>query len=296
MIESFNKMIEGPEGSDEKIQNFLKTKKKLHEEIINLNKNTKSNIKFDIINGYAENLEIKHKYTDISLKENNLTLLKISLMNILAPINARSLYNKYYEDKELKVKKSEIERTKNFLKKIFELDEFKSQSFKMIKEERFRFVEEKEEERETKGTKILYSHSIFQPSYELLKEITEKIELIDKIEFEIISNQVVDERNEKIKVILPTGKGDRVEDRDAHLPPTKRNLIRNIYQQDDQEYTLNIKMTFKMVRELNFQEEIIIKNILRRNGIYVKKTEKENPQSITDFDFLMILSNLKVNI
>jgi hypothetical protein len=296
MIEKFNEILISSEGSDEKIQSYLKIKKELNNLIIDLNEKSKSNIKFIIENGEILSIKSKHQYSDVDLGTNNKNLIKLMFLNILSPLKTTEKYDNYYQKTERAHEKKEKELISNFITRFFELEKINKEKIIIEKEEKLKFIKEETNKNKKGETAVLYAQSIYQPSFELLQQLTTTIELIKNIEIEIITNQEEKTRNEQTNIILPMGKGKRHELRDAHLSPSLKNLIKNLYATDNQIYSININIIINMTRPLNFQEEIIIKDILKKNGIYTKTTISKEAKSITDFDFLMLLSNSRINI
>lgn len=296
MVEKFNEMLLSSVGSDDKINTYLDIKSELNKLIMDINEHSKSNINFKIKDGLIEKVNIKHRYSDKDLLQNNKELFFTALKNIFSPIQATKDYTKYFVETEKKFKEEEFDKVTNFLRKFFEIERVNQNSYFVEQEDKLRFYQEQEVIEVTEKPIKLYASSIYQPSFEFLKNLTQTIELIDSIDIELISNQDTLTRNKVTKIILPLGKGERNFERDSHLEPTMKNLIKNLFYSDNQKYSLNINIIINMVRPLNFQEEIIVKNILRKNGVNATKKINTNPKSITDFDFLMLMSKLKVNL
>jgi len=290
MLNTFNNILAESIGSDEKISKYINLKKDLGKSFEELNQ-VNASLKFIIEKEKVEKIQMNNLYNDNDIKRNNITLLALILKNILSPNKTNELYTDYYNNEEDKATKANLKQVKKFIDD-FNNDYQSKDNIKIGFEDKFKFTDDNETIIEKSEFDYFIAESIFQPSYEIIKQLFD-IEFIKNIELNIINNQVVESRNERLKTILPLGIGERNQTRDSHLEPTFKNLLNNIYKFDNQNFNINISIKINLKRNIHFQEEIMFKSFLKKNGITIKRNQEEVINSITDFDFIMLMNNLK---
>lgn len=290
IIEEFNNILKSNIGSDEKLNMYLNLKSKI-EDLAHLINLTNVNIRLNINEKGIQKIFIEERYSDNQLKKNNIELFKTVLLNLLSPHKALQKYTDYYNSESKKEFENSEMKVSKFLNDFLSINDIKSK-IEFTQEQKFTFEDEDIEnnkKEEIKETDELNTVSIFQPSFEILKEIF-KTNLIKEINISFVNNQEVSTRNLFFKAILPQGKGNRDDKRDSHLEPTLKNLLSNIYKTDNQNFNLNLKLDFVLNKRISFQEEIMIKSFLNKNGINVMKNSETYITSVTDFDLLMLLN------
>lgn len=296
MLVDFNEMLYSNISSGEKLQSYLNLENNLSNFLIGWNRTSKSNIEFKITKSNITNVVLEHCYSNLDIKKNNLKLLLISLKNLLSPNKAQEEYSTYYNEEENYFCESEPQKFQVFLESIFNTN-INTKNITIINEDKIKFLENTWNSRKEKEIpNKFYAFSIFQPSFECLNMVASKIDLLDYIEFRILNNQEEETRNNILLTVFPTGKGERAVNRDGFLPPTTKNLIKNLYLVSKPETILNINLEFVFKRELNFQEEMVVKYLFETNGIFIQQEPCFKPKSITTFDFLNLMNNVKVNI
>jgi len=293
MIKEFYDNLESNYGSDVKIHNYNNIDKNMTELIFEFFEKTHSNIIFDIKEGVITKVNLEHKYSDKNLIKNNKFLLLNTLKYILSPNKLTNLYHNYYLKEEETFVDDEKKLTKDFLNKLFSSEkEFNPDYFCILPEVEISFYNETHKKENDEN--VFYLKSVYQPSFEFLYKASTEIELIDFIEFKLVSNQVEKDRNVFTKVIFPSVTGNRISIRDSHLIPTSKNLIKNIYNISNKNFQINIDVIVHLKRKLDFQEEMVFRDYFEKNGLILTKNDIKTPKSVANFDLIMLLSSLKV--
>ena len=294
LTKKYEEIIESSKGSDEKIIDYKNLEKQALEFFTKYNANSYSQLKYNIKDSEILNCELKHKYSNIDISNNNKILFKYIINNLLSPINSLNKYSSFFEKKEKDREKSERQRESDFLSFIIN-DSLKEENVVFINEDKIRYEEDEiVNNDEEKKENVFYANNVYQPTYKIISKLQKEISQIEEVEIIINNNQEEESRNYSIKTVFELGGGLRDKKRESDLEPTKKNLIKNIYLATKQDFILNINIKVILKKDLDFQKIMVIKDIFNQNGIFLRSKENKVPMTITIFDLIMLFNGLKV--
>jgi len=239
-----------------------------------------SNIKIIFNKDNTVKVENHYKFNDKEIKNNNIKILKKSILSFLTPLNNEKLKNEILDPvrkKELKIKEQSEKFVSNITSKKITNISFKEPEI---------FTEDKEEN-------YINISSIWQPSFGLIEKLL-TFKIIDNIEIIFYLSDIVEERNKKCITILDGV--ERKKERDEFLKDVAfKSKLNAIYKLDNSLPLYNISIKINFIEEVIEYEKIVLMAFLKENGLYIENKTIINPVPITNLDLIFLLSKKNQN-